>query len=142
MVLRLGVLERALEGRKAQLKALLCDQSFIAGIGNIYADEILFCAGISPFKTADMLGFEEIEVLHQCIIGTLDWAIKILSSNMSEENMLPTSNLDIKGLLWVPRSEGAPCVTCETPISKTLIRGRSAYYCTFCQSDSRLGIEF
>ena len=73
------LLARRLSGRGAPVKALLCDQSIVAGIGNIYADEVLFLAGIHPLRPGRQMSAEEIQRLHEAIVSRLAEATKLLA---------------------------------------------------------------
>ena len=118
--------------RPAPIKPLLLEQDVLAGVGNIYADEALWCAMINPLRPAQSLAPEEVERLHGCLQQVLSQAIDNLEQLMPLGGPVSDSP---KGahVLHVPRKDGAACGRCDGPISKRTIRGRSAYFCPECQ---------
>ena len=121
-----------LGGRRAPVKPLLCDQTLVAGIGNIYADEALFLASIHPLLPGAELSHGDLVRLHGAITTTLVEAIERLAPVSPSESQ-PAEVADQSGLFQVPRSEGVPCLRCGAPIARITIRGRSAYFCPQCQ---------
>ena len=119
--------------RNAPVKALLCDQAVVAGIGNIYADEILFSAGIRPMKIGTRLRRKQLEMLHRVIVERLSEAVEALTPLAGSDGP-PTESERGRETLRVPRSEGAPCTHCGTLISRLVVRGRSSYFCSKCQT--------
>ena len=107
-------LAERLSGRSAPIKALLRDQAVVAGISNIYADEVLFVAGIHPVKAGGGLSDGEIRLLHEAIHRV---------GQPTESESSPQQQL-------VPRSEGEPCTRCGRPIRRRTVRGRSTYFCS------------
>jgi len=107
----------------AAVKAVLTDQQKIAGIGNNYADEILFQARIHPNTPANLLRSSELERLYGAIGTVLEKAIEARAKieKMPDDFLLPH------------REEGEPCPRCRSKIEKTTIHGRSAYFCPKCQ---------
>jgi formamidopyrimidine-DNA glycosylase len=126
------VLAQRLSGRAVAVKALLCDQGIVAGIGNIYADEVLFASGIHPLKRGGLLSQDEIQRLHRAIVVRLTEAIHQLAP-LSEEAGPATESMEGLERLLVPRSEGPPCGACGTPVRRIAVRGRSSYFCCRCQ---------
>ena len=122
-----------LSPRNAPVKALLCDQSVVAGIGNIYADEVLFLARVHPLKLGRELSEQDIEALHQAIVTRLREATEILAP-LAAGGSPPTEGREGLKHLLVPRSEGPPCGGCRESIRRTVVRGRSTYFCPRCQS--------
>jgi formamidopyrimidine-DNA glycosylase len=119
--------------RKARIKALLLNQAFLAGLGNIYADESLFAAGIHPLASAAALSKPRIDKLYTAIRGILAHAIELGGSSISDY-------VDAEGQKgWfqvehrVYGREGEPCVHCGGPILKTLVAQRGTHYCPRCQ---------
>ena len=125
-----AVLGERLSGRNAPVKALLCDQAVLAGIGNIYADEVLFIAGIHPLKRGGDLASGELKLLHQAIVSRLAEATEMLVPLAGGVGP-PTEG--IFDQLLMPRTEGKPCSQCEMPVSREVVRARSSYYCPRCQ---------
>lgn len=115
------------------IKKVLLDQEIIAGIGNIYADEILFLSKINPFKKASILNDEEINNIINNTKIVLENAIKkggtTIRSYTSEEGVTGQFQND----LYVHGQEGKKCKICHNIIIKEVIGGRSTYYCNNCQ---------
>ena len=130
------VMVELLRGRNAPIKPLLLEQELIAGVGNIYADEILFVPGIHPMRRASGLSTPEVEALHSATQRILADATEYLTRLMPIQGP-PTESEEGLMALKVPRSEGAPCTKCGTPLQRMVIRQRSAYFCPRCQPDSR-----
>ncbi len=126
------VLMARLERRKAPIKALLCDQNVVAGIGNIYADEILFAAGVHPLTPGGGLTPEQGELMHSATVGILTEAVDKLADLVSKGGP-PTESAEGLGTLKVPRKAKAPCTRCREPIQRIIVRGRGAYFCAKCQ---------
>ena len=111
-----------------ELKALLRNQAFIAGIGNAYSDEILHAARLSPFRKRSSLAPEEIDALHEATGATLAHAIGIL-----RQRVPPTFETQVRDFLVVHLREGQPCPRCGTRISQVSSRGEATSYCRGCQ---------
>ena len=126
------VLKEQLNGRRAPIKALLCEQSLIAGIGNIYADEVLFAAAINPLRLASDLTVSQIEKMHHAIIDVLAQAVERLAP-MVPTGKPPTESPEGLWGLQVPREAGEPCRRCSSLIQRVPVRGRSTYFCPRCQ---------
>jgi len=125
-----------LAGRSARLKSLLLDQSFIAGIGNIYADEALWLARLSPLRAADTLSQAEVGRLHRSIRKVLRQGITNRGASFSDyvgADGEPGENAE---RLAVYRRTGAPCLRCRRPIQRLVIGQRSTHFCPHCQPDS------
>ena len=124
------LLAHSLEGRNAPIKALLLEQSIVAGMGNLYADESLFLAGISPLRSAAGLSSLEIGRLQRSIVDALTASVAIYDKARIEA--WPDPPRALTG--WtIPRTEGAPCPRCDGPITATRVRSRGTYYCPSCQ---------
>lgn len=121
--------------RKKAVKECLMEQRVIAGIGNIYSDEILFTAGIYPARPADSLTKEEWERLAEVIPERLSFFIQ--KDEMSPEAYLETKGKDYrnKPFLQAYGHEGEPCPVCQTAFRRMVIGGRSSTYCPHCQGD-------
>lgn len=124
---------RARLRRKAQIKPLLLNQSFLAGLGNIYVDESLFAAGIHPLASASRISAARAARLHQAIREILGAAIAAGGSSISDY-------VDAEGRRgWFQVShkaygrEGEPCMNCGTPIRKILVGQRGTHFCPKCQ---------
>jgi len=126
-------LQSALGKSRRTIKACLLDQKKIAGIGNIYSDEILFSAKIRPDREACSLKKKEWERLAETIPASLSFFIE-------KNRITPAAYLKSKGqdyrntpFLKVYGHEGEPCPTCGTPLRKNVIGGRSSVFCPKCQ---------
>lgn len=117
-----------LSGYRRQLKPLLLDQSFVAGIGNIYADEILHRAGLHPrANSADLLP-AAVHRLHAAVISVLDEAVAAGGANIN--GVFKAGGFHVN----VYSREGAPCRSCGTPISKIRVGQRGTHFCRQCQN--------
>ncbi len=128
-------LAQRLARRKAPIKAILLDQHFVAGIGNMYADEALFSAGIHPLKSGESLSQDEVERLHQAIKQVLWAAIgnKGASTNtyFRPSGEIGTAHFQFK----VAHRRGQTCPVCGTPLERISIRNRGSYFCPKCQPE-------
>jgi formamidopyrimidine-DNA glycosylase len=125
-----------LRSRSTGLKVVLTDQDIIAGIGNIYSDEILFAAGLRFDRESESLSTIEIRRLHRAISEILTEAIKHGGSTLDDEQFVdPDGNPgSYQQLHQVYNREGLPCLQCRTTILRDTVRGRSTFYCPKCQS--------
>ena len=124
-----------LTARKAKLKSLLTDQKFVAGIGNIYSDEILWAAGLRYDRSSDTLSSQEVRRLYRAMVETLQDAIKHRGSSLSDEQYR-----DLFGQIGsyqkehkVYDREGQACRRCRSTVARVKINGRSAFLCEQCQ---------
>jgi formamidopyrimidine-DNA glycosylase len=120
-------------GRKTPIKAALLHQSLLHGVGNIYADESLFRAGIRPRRQAGRLTREELIRLRKALVDVLRRAIKLGGSSISDyvdaEGMHGYFQIEHK----VYGRGGDPCRICGTPIKKITLAGRGTHFCPHCQ---------
>jgi formamidopyrimidine-DNA glycosylase len=120
-------------GRKLAIKAALLNQSLLTGVGNIYADESLFRAGIRPGRQAGRLTRAELERLRVEIAAVLRHAIELGGSSVSDY----VDADGVRGFFQlehcVYRRTGQPCRRCQTPIRRMLVAGRGTHYCPTCQ---------
>jgi formamidopyrimidine-DNA glycosylase len=127
------VLAERLGKRRTPMKALLCDQNRIAGIGSMYADEALFATGIHPVRTAESLSGEEIDALYREIRRILWEAIENKGASVNTyyrpDGSKGTAHYDFK----VAHRGKQPCAVCGTPVERIVVRGRGTYYCPKCQ---------
>lgn len=129
-----AALAAALAGRRAPLKNVLLDQRRVAGIGNIYADEILHRAGLSPLRPAASLAGAEIAALHGAIHEVLAEGIACRGTtrrNYVDGDGRPGGYQD---RLQVYGRAGESCPACAAPIERTVLAGRGTYYCPRCQT--------
>ena len=123
-----------LKGRSARLKTLLLDQTFIAGVGNIYADEALWRARLHPLRAADTLTPEEVRRLHRAIRAVLRQGIENRGASFTDyvgADGEPGENAE---RLSVYRRTGQPCLRCGRPISRIVVGQRSTHFCPHCQA--------
>ncbi len=121
--------------RKKAIKECLLDQSIIAGIGNIYSDEILFTAGIYPARPAGSLRQEEWERLARVIPERLTYFIE--KNEITPEEYLETKGQDYRNtpFLQIYGHAGKTCPVCGSLLSRMVIGGRSSVYCPGCQKN-------
>lgn len=124
-----------LQSRKAKLKSLLTDQEFIAGIGNIYADEILYEAGLRWDRSSDSLTSQEIRRLYRAMTEVLQEAIKRGGSTLADGGYkdLFGEEGSYQGEHKVYDREGEACLRCRGVIEKMKNDGRTTYFCPDCQ---------
>ncbi len=130
-----SVLKQQLQGRSKQIKALLLDQSFVAGVGNIYADEALHRAGIHPQRASDSLNTSEIKRLHGTIRAVLNEGIEHQGASVNWYRKPDGSKGESQDHFYVYDREGEPCLTCGTPIIKIRVAQRGTHYCPQCQPE-------
>ena len=119
------------KGRNAPVKAILLEQSIVAGMGNIYADESLFLAGIHPLRPASELSVEDILRLKDSIVVALTQAVQEYEQSRNEGWPDPPMALNA----WsMPRKDGAPCPHCDGPVSVIRVRSRGTCFCPQCQA--------
>ncbi len=123
----------ALANRRTSIKQVLLDQTVVAGIGNIYADEALFYAGIHPLRRTDSLTDSEIQRLHEGIISVLTLGIEHGGTSFSAYRGLWGEAGDNYNHVRVYQQEGKPCVRCGTTIERMVIAQRGAHFCPGCQ---------
>lgn len=120
-------------GRKLAIKAALLNQTLLAGVGNIYADESLFRAGIRPRRRAGKLTRLELERLRKALKQVLEHAIRLGGSSVSDyvdaEGMRGFFQLEHN----VYQRTGEPCRNCGSEIKRIVVAGRSTHYCARCQ---------
>jgi formamidopyrimidine-DNA glycosylase len=126
-------------GRKARLKSLLLDQHFIAGIGNIYADEILFRAKLNPLLPARLLKKSDLRRLWVKMREVLEQAIKYKGSTIRDYVNAASRPGEFQTFHRVYGKEGHPCSICKKKIERMKISGRSTYFCPHCQALKRKG---
>ncbi len=126
-------LSSKLKGRTRSIKSALLDQSIVAGIGNIYADESLFAAKILPSKKAGKLKKYEIEKLCDCIKKILLISIGKGGTTFSDFRDLEGINGNYGGEAFVYRREKKPCRECGITIKREKIAGRGTHWCPKCQ---------
>jgi formamidopyrimidine-DNA glycosylase len=120
-------------GRKTSIKAALLNQKLLHGVGNIYADESLFRAGIRPRRMARHLNRAELDRLHSSLQSVLKEAISLGGSSVSDY----VDAAGVEGFFQLQHRvylrTGQPCLVCGTPIRRILVAGRGTHYCPHCQ---------
>jgi len=126
---------RMLAEKKTKLKPLLMDQKFIAGIGNVYSDEILFEAGLKWERQSDSLSQQEVRRLYRAISETLQGAVKYRGSSLADEGYVDLFGKpgEYQEHHQVYGREGEACVRCRRPIQRARYSNRSTFYCDACQ---------
>jgi formamidopyrimidine-DNA glycosylase len=122
-----------LSTRRGMIKPLLLNQRFMAGIGNIYADEALFAARIHPERKADTLTVEETERLYDAIRRVLRQGIENRGTTLSTYRDAEGREGRNQEVLQVSRNTDQPCPRCGTLIERTVVGGRGTYFCPRCQ---------
>jgi formamidopyrimidine-DNA glycosylase len=127
------VLLGVLKNRKGMLKAFLLDQKRIAGIGNIYADEILFMAGLLPQRRIETLNMPEIEALYLAIRTKLQEGVEYRGTSISDYVDGRGEKGSFQERLQVYDRGGKPCLKCGTNLVKSVVAGRGTVSCPKCQ---------
>lgn len=125
-------LKETLQRSRRSLKTLLLDQTKVLGLGNIYAAEALFRAGINPFKPASELSLRRVARLHEAIKDVLGFAVAHIRSGFNLEEGFSYGEA-FERFWQVYEREGEPCVKCGTRIKRATHGGRSTYWCPRCQ---------
>lgn len=109
--------------RRGMIKSTLMNQEVVAGIGNVYSDEILFQAGIHPKAPTEDFSDDDLDAVHEHTVTVLQTAIEagVEPSEFPDAYLLPS------------REEGAPCPKCDGTVAKISVAGRNGYYCPECQ---------
>ncbi len=123
--------------RHQAMKALLLDQRFLAGVGNIYADEALHRARIHPQRRSDSLRNQSLLNLHKALQGVLQEAIRHGGTSVRTYVNGQGKTGGFQHFLSVYGREGSPCMACGTRIVRKTIGGRSSYFCPQCQRSPR-----
>ena len=126
---------QALVNRSVKLKPLLMDQKFIAGIGNIYADEILYGAGLRYDRLSDSLSTQEIRRLYRSLVETLHDAIKYRGSTLADGQYVDLQGKpgEYQEHHQVYDREGQACRRCRSVIIRVKANSRSTFFCDQCQ---------
>jgi len=128
-----AVIQEACKGSKRPIKNLLLDHTVIAGIGNIYACEILFRSKISPIRLASSITKKQADLLYQQIIEVLDEAIKHRGSSMRNYRDGAGQKGRFNQRISVYAKQGEPCPVCSKSLLRIIQAGRSTFYCKQCQ---------
>jgi formamidopyrimidine-DNA glycosylase len=123
---------RRLRARRGRLKPLLMDQAFLAGVGNIYADEALWAARLHPLRSASSLRPADEGRLYRELRRILGEAVERRGSSI-DDYTAPDGDGTMQERLLVYGQTGAPCPRCGHPIRRLVVGGRATHLCTFCQ---------
>jgi formamidopyrimidine-DNA glycosylase len=148
LALRLGVepftpeftaehLRKIASGRTAPVKAFVIDQRRLAGVGNIYADEALFRAGIHPLRPTGRLTLTEWARMRDSIEDALGAGIEAKGASIDDFRHIDGARGSFQDRFLVHRREGEPCPRCQRPIRKIVVGGRGTYVCEGCQRKPR-----
>jgi formamidopyrimidine-DNA glycosylase len=132
-----GHLRGLARGRAAPIKAFLLDQRRIAGVGNIYADEALFRAGIHPLRSAGRLSGAQYAGLRESVIAALRAGIDARGATIEDFRHVDGVRGSFQDQFLVHRREGEPCGRCGATIVKMVVAGRGTYVCETCQPRPR-----
>jgi formamidopyrimidine-DNA glycosylase len=124
-----------LAGSGRPIKSALLDQSLVAGVGNIYADESLFLSGIPPHCASGRLSAARLTRLHAALVEVLQTSIGAGGTTFSDFRDLTGTNGNYGNAAWVYRRGGQPCRVCGTPIRRDRLGGRSSHWCPGCQRE-------
>jgi formamidopyrimidine-DNA glycosylase len=122
----------AIRRRKGRLKSLLTDQAFLAGVGNIYADEALWLARLHPLRTARSLKPADEGRLYRAVRSILAEAVERRGSSI-DDYTAPDGDGAMQEQLQVYQRTGEPCPRCGRPIRRIIVGGRSTHFCSWCQ---------
>src|SRR6185503_2461044 len=123
---------RRLRRRKGRLKPLLLDQSFVAGVGNIYADESLWRSRLHPLRSASSLRPPDERRLYEAMRGVLSEAVERRGSSI-DDYTAPDGDGSMQERLDVYQRTGEPCRRCGRPVKRIVIGARSTHFCSWCQ---------
>lgn len=134
LLITLKELSAVIKLSSKNIKTFLMDQTKIAGIGNIYADDILFKAQVHPLRKANSLSLDEIKKIHISIKEILLFATKIGGTSISDYRDIKGEKGGYGDVRMVYRRDGKPCYVCGSLIKRIKINNRSARFCPTCQS--------
>ena len=126
-------LQGRLKGSIRPIKNALLDQGLLAGVGNIYADEALFTAGINPHRASGRLSQPALEALCRAVVEVLEISIGSGGTTFSDFRDLTGTNGNYGVVAWVYRRGGEPCRRCGATILRDRLAGRSTHWCPTCQ---------
>jgi formamidopyrimidine-DNA glycosylase len=129
-------LKERLRGRTAPIKAVLLDQRVVAGVGNMYADELLFMAQIHPLRKTDSLTEKEVKNMHRAMIHILKSAVAGKGASVDTYKRPDGNRGSAHEEFAVAHQMSKPCPRCGIPIQRLMIRSRGSYYCPSCQKQS------
>ena len=125
-------------GRRAPVKAFLLDQRRVAGVGNIYANEALFRAGIHPLRSAGALKRGQVAALRDAVVASLEAGLGAGGASIDDFRHPDGVKGAFQNEFLVHSREGEPCMVCGTPVRKFVAAGRGTYACESCQTRPRV----
>jgi len=125
--------KKILLSKKGKIKQVLMDQNVIAGIGNIYSDEILFQAKVYPLRRSNELKDGELKKMYSATKSILKKAIDLKGDSFSDYRTITGEKGEFQNSNKVYQRDGQKCVVCKSIIQKVRIGGRTAHYCPHCQ---------
>lgn len=128
-------LEQAVSRRKTAIKSFLLNQKYIGGIGNIYADEALFLAGIHPLRPASSLSAGECQRLLKSVNQVIAAGIEDGGTTFRDYQNGEGGKGSHQDHLYVYARKGEPCRNCQTPIERIIVGGRGTHFCPHCQEE-------
>jgi formamidopyrimidine-DNA glycosylase len=128
-----GYLYQKCQNSRRPLKTALLDQTLVAGLGNIYADEVLFISGLHPTTPTYQLSYQDCQRLQHEIQQLLTQAIAAGGTSFSDYRQVTGINGNYGEIAHVYGRQGKPCRHCGIPIEKLKLAGRSAHFCPQCQ---------
>jgi formamidopyrimidine-DNA glycosylase len=123
------VFAQRLRRHNGMIKSILVNHRFVAGIGNAYADEILWAAGLHPYRKRPTLSENDVHRLYEAVRSVLDWAIAVVAERMKDGLVYE----EVRDHLRVHRRGGQPCPVCGTRISEITAGQRITSFCRNCQ---------
>ena len=127
--------------RRAPIKAVLLDQRRVAGVGNIYANEALFRAGVHPLREARMLKRAQVAALRDAVVASLEAGLKAGGASIDDFRHPDGVKGAFQDEFLVHAREGEPCTICGAPVRKFVAAGRGTYACEMCQKRPRVRRE-
>ncbi len=124
---------KSLKARRGAIKAVLLNQSFIAGVGNIYADELLFAARVHPKTSVSRISVKRAAEIHKRLQEILQLAVELRGSSISDYVDASGAAGEFQQLHKVYGRTGLPCPNCGTPIRRIVVAQRGTHYCPRCQ---------
>jgi len=122
---------------RAPIKALLLDQRKVAGVGNIYADEALFRAGVHPLRPANRLTRRQVAALREGVLASLEEGLAAKGASIDDFRHPDGVEGTFQERFLIHLREGEPCLVCERPVRKLRAAGRGTYVCERCQPRPR-----
>lgn len=131
--LKVEKFKKLISKKRGKIKQVLMDQNVIVGIGNIYADEILWQAKVHPFKLANQLTTNELKTIYGAMKQILKKAVKLRGTSISDYRDTAGKSGKYGEIKKAYQREGEPCFRCKTPIKRVKMGGRSSHFCPACQ---------